>query len=52
MGATIAVFALAGDYFDSKRSAQVPVFTIILSLLGVGIAMYLVIKEVKNSAEE
>lgn len=45
----MAIIILAGTFggikLDNKLKLQVPVFTIILSLLSVGLAIYIVIKE-------
>ncbi len=45
MGVTIAGLTWLGTFLDSKYATK-PVWTIVLSLAGVAIALYLVIKEV------
>jgi len=37
-----------GSHLDKKRAGDFPLFTVILSLSAVGIALYLVIKQVLN----
>ncbi len=46
MGVIIAFFTWLGTYLDKKQMNETPVWTIVLSLLGVTGALYLVIKEV------
>ncbi len=46
MGAIIGIFAWLGTYLDKKQDNDTPIWTIVLSLLGVTGALYLVIKEV------
>lgn len=41
----IAVGVYAGIWLDSKEFLDFPLFTIVLSLSGVGIAMYILIKQ-------
>jgi len=45
MGILIFAGAFGGTKLDNKLNLTFPVFTVILSLLGVFIALYLVIKE-------
>ena len=45
MVAIIVVTTLAGVKLDSRRASDTPVFTIILSLLGVFAAIYTAIKD-------
>jgi F0F1-type ATP synthase assembly protein I len=46
MGVIIAVFTYAGKYLDQKYPVYPNLFTIILSLLGIGGSLYMVIREV------
>lgn len=48
MIAIIGVFTFIGYKIDQNRNSQKPVFTAILSLLGVCISLYSVIKSVKK----
>jgi len=48
MGAIIALFSWLGTYLDKKQLNHTPVWTIVLSLLGVFGSLYLVIKEVRK----
>lgn len=48
MGVIITGGALLGNYLDEKQVNEKPVWTIVLSLLAIGIAMYLVIKAAIN----
>lgn len=41
----IAVMTYAGVWLDERREAETPVFTLILSLLGVFAALYSVLKD-------
>lgn len=45
MVAIIVIMTLAGVKLDSRRASDTPVFTIILSLLGVFAAIYTAIKD-------
>lgn len=44
--------AYGGKYLDEKYGNSKPIYTIILSLLGVAIGLYLVIKEVINISKD
>ena len=46
MGVIIGVFTWLGTYLDKKQLNVTPVWTIVLSLVGVSGALYLIIKEV------
>lgn len=46
MGAIIGLGAWGGSSLDKKFNFDKPIFTIVLSLLGVAIALYIVIREV------
>jgi F0F1-type ATP synthase assembly protein I len=48
MVAIILVFVWAGKKIDEKYFQGKDIFVIILSLLGVGISLYLVLKDLKN----
>ncbi len=48
MGVLIALGAWGGQYLDERFELTYPVFTIILSLLGVAIGMYLLLKEISD----
>jgi membrane protein DedA with SNARE-associated domain len=52
MGVTISLGAWGGSTLDEKLNTDSRIFTIILSLLAIGIAMYLVIREVINMQKE
>ena len=45
MGAIIAVAAWGGVKLDEKAETNKPIFTVILSLLGVFIAIYITLKD-------
>ncbi len=49
MIAIIGLFAFLGYQIDKKRNAQSPLFTAILAVLGVCLALYQVIRSVLNS---
>ncbi len=44
----IGVFAYLGNYLDGYYQTSIPWLTALFSLLGVGIAMYQIIKQVIN----
>lgn len=46
MAVIIGLSAWGGNKLDSYYKNSTPIFTIVLSLLGIGIALYLVIKDV------
>lgn len=48
MGVIIALFTWLGTFLDKKQMNETPVWTIVLSLLGVTGSLYLVIKEVRR----
>jgi F0F1-type ATP synthase assembly protein I len=48
MGILIGGGAFGGNYLDKKYATPKPYYTLIFSLLGVGIGLYVVIKEVIN----
>lgn len=48
MIAIIGAFAYAGYKIDEKRQAKTPLATALLSLVGVLISLYLVIRSLKN----
>ena len=52
MGLTIALGAWGRSKLDQKLNTSVPIFTIILSLLAIGISLYLVIRDVINMQKE
>jgi F0F1-type ATP synthase assembly protein I len=45
MGVIIGLCVWAGDKLDDHFRNRTPVYTIVLSLLGIGAAMYLIIKD-------
>lgn len=52
MAVTIAVFTLLGVWLDDEFQGVAPLFTVILSLVGVFVAMYSVIRQVINMSKE
>lgn len=48
MGGTIAFFTWLGNFLDDKQANETPIWTIVLSLLGVAGSLYLVVRAVKN----
>jgi len=48
MGAIIGGGAWLGHRIDQNAAREIPVFTIILSLLAIGLALYLVIRQVNQ----
>jgi len=52
MGVIIAVFTYAGKYLDEKFPVYPNLFTIILSLFGIGGSLYMVIREVLQLSKD
>ncbi len=52
MGITIAGFAYGGHKLDESQKNETPVWTIVLSLTGIAIALYFVIKSVLNMTKD
>ncbi|MFT7113581.1 MAG: F0F1-type ATP synthase assembly protein I [Candidatus Azotimanducaceae bacterium] len=52
MGIVIALGAYGGQWLDNHYQKEFPLFTLILSLLGVGVGLYMVIKEVINMSKD
>ncbi len=52
MAITIGLGAWGGNYLDTKYQNEQPIYTIILILLSIGIALYMVIKEVIKLTKE
>jgi F0F1-type ATP synthase assembly protein I len=52
MAAVIGGFSWLGSFLDSKYHTVHSIWTIVLGLLGVGIGLYLVIKEVLAISKE
>ena len=48
MGATIFLFAWIGQWLDEKYSSNKEWFTILFVLLGVGVAIYTVLQQLKR----
>lgn len=48
MGIVIAGFTWLGTYLDEKQHLKTPIWTIVLSLFGVFVSMYLIFKEVNK----
>jgi F0F1-type ATP synthase assembly protein I len=48
MIAVIGVFAYAGYKIDAHRNSKSPIFTAVLSLLGVVISLYQVVKQLNK----
>ena len=46
MGVIIGLGSWGGSQLDEKFNSETPIYTIILSLSSVGLALYLIIKEV------
>lgn len=51
MGVIIAGFTWLGTYLDERQQLKRPIWTIVLSLFGVFMSMYLIFKEVKKMNE-
>jgi len=52
MGLTIALGAWGGSKLDEKFKTSSHPFTIILSLLAIGVSLYLIIRDVINMQKE
>ena len=45
MGVTIGFFAWLGTWIDDKYDTNQPIWTVVMSLLGIGIGLYIPLKE-------
>ncbi|MBO4403030.1 MAG: AtpZ/AtpI family protein [Bacteroidales bacterium] len=45
MAAILLVFVLAGHFIDKKMALRIPIFTIVLSLIGIFAALYSSLKD-------
>lgn len=52
MGIVIGAGAWGGSVLDTKYQNEKPIWTIVLSLAGVAIALYLFIKEAQNLSKD
>ncbi|WP_041987706.1 AtpZ/AtpI family protein [Capnocytophaga canimorsus] len=52
MAIIITLCVFAGDWIDGKYPNLYPLFTVVLSLFGVFVALFSVIKQVKNISDE
>ena len=52
MGAVIFLGAYFGQKLDKSSNFEKPVYTIVLSLIGVAAGLYLIIKEVKQISKD
>ena len=52
MAVIIAAGAFFGDYLDKKHTLDTPIYTIILSLLSIFLALYYVLKKILNHNEK
>jgi F0F1-type ATP synthase assembly protein I len=52
MAVIIAAGTFFGDYLDKKDTSDIPIYTIILSLLSIFLALYYVLKKVINHNEK
>ena len=52
MAAIIAAGAFFGDYLDKKNTSEIPIYTIVLSLLSIFLALYYVLKKIINHNEK
>ncbi|MFD1553138.1 hypothetical protein DNU06_12470 [Putridiphycobacter roseus] len=52
MAITVGLAAWGGQYFDKKFENEQPIFTIVLILIGIAIALYQVIREVNKLTKE
>lgn len=52
MGAVIGLFAWLGTVLDKKYQFEKPIWTIVLSLSGVFISLYLLIKQAKKLSDD
>ena len=52
MALIILAGAFLGDYLDSKKHTNTPVYTILLSLFSIALALYYVFKEIRKIDEK
>lgn len=48
MGIIIFLFSSFGNWLDQKKQNEIPIYTIVLSLLAVFVSLYFVIKQVNH----
>lgn len=52
MGAAIGLAAWGGVSLDNYYQTQTPVFTIVLTLVGIGAGLYFLFREIKNVTKD
>jgi len=52
MAVIIAAGAFFGEYIDKKTTSDIPIYTIVLSLLSIFLALYYVLKKIINHNEK
>jgi len=52
MAVIIVAGTFFGDYLDKKYTSDTPIYTIILSLLSIFLALYYVLKKIINQNEK
>ena len=52
MAVIIAAGTFFGDYLDKKTTSDIPIYTIVLSLLSIFLALYYVLKKIINHNEK
>ena len=52
MAVIIAAGTFFGEYLDKKTTSDIPIYTIILSLLSIFLALYYVLKKIINHNEK
>ena len=52
MAVIIAAGAFFGDYLDEKNHSDIPIYTIIFSLLSIFLALYYVLKKIIQHNEK
>lgn len=51
MGVAIGFFTWLGTYLDESQSNEKPIWTIILSLLGIAVALYIPLKDLISNRD-
>lgn len=52
MAVIIAMGAFFGDYLDKKNTSEIPIYTIVFSLISIFLALYYVLKKIIHHNEK
>ena len=52
MAVIIAAGTFFGDYLDKKHTSEIPIYTIVFSLLSIFLALYYVLKKINHNEKK